>query len=250
LESNILFNINYLLASILITEIAIATLLLLSIGIIRTRLAAKAKKNLEELHKISDLIIKSLTEEQYLSPTPNFNLSETGAHNLLLHEMIAFSRRFNGEQWNNLCRDISQFYLLPRARMWVKSKNWLHRNYAARCFALSPLAEDKLNIIKLIDDPVFLVASIAATAGMHFESKNIIDKIIHKMTYEPGYAHYFYRDLILQHQTLSCLKLIENLSTESLDPAIRLACQSILTANPLVETSMMSQDLSQNTGSG
>ncbi len=76
------------------------------------------------------------------------------------------------------------------------------KNYAARCFALAPLQKDSKMIIDLIDDPAFLVSSVAAMAAIQLDKREAVVKIIEKMTHSWGYAKYYFRDILLGPESM------------------------------------------------
>lgn len=117
---------------------------------------------------------------------------------LLLEVIEEYNHRFIGEDWELLKKGLVVKLLLPKARSRVKSFFWNKRNFSARVFALVPTYEDEDKILKLIDDPVFLVSSIAATAAIKLESEKGVLKILSLMHLKEGYSHYFFADILSQ----------------------------------------------------
>ena len=104
---------------------------------------------------------------------------------------------------------------------------WIKRNFAARCFALEPLIEDEKSILSLIDDPIFLVRSLASHAAIQLDSKEGIMKTLLHMSQETGYAHYRYRDILL-HGSKNAFLWIEEIAEKKKRTSIHLACLEVL----------------------
>lgn len=159
------------------------------------RLYASYKKHFDTQakEKISQIIIDHLENKEN-----DIHLLKTyrGSFNLLT-TLEAFNNRIKDDSWEKIKNAITQLYLLSYARKKATKRSWMKRNFAARCFALTPLQEDRSLILKLSHDPIFLVRGVAAIAVVRSEQKSDVLAIIRKMSHEKGYAYYFYRDLLL-----------------------------------------------------
>lgn len=173
--------------------------------------------------QISDLILQCLVDKKSF----NLGFRKFKDYKILLSTSESFDYRFNGESWKKLKKNISENYLLPVARKKFNSFSWVKRNFAARCFALNPLKEDEGILLKLINDPVFLVRSVAAIALARLEHRKGIIDIIRQMSLEKGYAHYFYRDLLLGCSD-KVFMWIKEIAEEDQNPLIHLACLELL----------------------
>lgn len=235
-------TINQLLLSILVGELVILLLLIISAILRRFWIYYKERKEQKDKHTISRVIIDSLKGKE--DPKILQRLKRFKSKPILLSSLELFDRRFNDERWQNLKKQIAESYLLPGARRRMKSFYWLKRNFSARCFALVPLSQDIKNITTLIDDPLFLVRSIAAKAAVKLEIKEGIDKIIHQMSREIGYARYLYRDILLQGKSRQIFSWIAEIAALEKDPDIHLACLEALSSQTLMlSLPFLKQDL-------
>lgn len=161
----------------------------------------------------------------------------------LLTVIGIFNYRFNSTEWKMIREEAAQYYLLRKARRLATSWLWIRRSYAARCFAVCPLPEDEKRICSLIDDPVFLVRSMASIAAIGLESRQGVMQTLAQMAKATSYFRLFYRDAFLQGSK-QVFNWIQEAVLSEKDPNIHLACLEILsgitTAIPL---SFLKQDL-------
>jgi len=151
------------------------------------------------------------------------------ALSLLLSVLEEFERKFSGKNWNKLKASIFSSCLAGRARKYASSRFWKKRNFSARCFALSPFLRDMEIILKLMDDPVFIVRGIVATAAVTHENKEGIYKIIKQMSRSNGYAYHFYRDLLIKGSQ-RVFQWIEEFAAIETDTDFHLACLDVFEA--------------------
>ncbi len=215
----------------LLTEILIVLFLVLLIPFHRLILHYKKTSREAARKKISEMIIDCLQHKKISAIDES--LKKYTSTTTLLATVEAFDRRISEAEWTELKNKIVTVYLLPTARKKATSSSWFKRNFAARCFALTPLKEDESLIFKLISDPVFLVRSVAAIAILNLENKEGIFKIIKQMSCEKGYARYYYRDLLLQGPT-NITNFVKEIAESETDPAIHLACLELLTDKSIV----------------
>jgi HEAT repeat protein len=195
--------------------------------------------------QISQMLIKEVAEPS----KSDVKLFEPYAGRVvLLKELESFSRRFKSEEWDKIRQQIAVNYLLPKARKHVHSLDWLKRNFAARSFALAPLKMDIALILKLVDDPVFLVRSRAALAAHKIQDRDLIYKLIVHMSDEPGYAHYYFRDLLLELESTKVLEWIEEFGLKETKRFTKIACLDLLSekshalTTPLLKEALASED--------
>ncbi|PIS02236.1 MAG: hypothetical protein COT85_06805 [Chlamydiae bacterium CG10_big_fil_rev_8_21_14_0_10_42_34] len=131
---------------------------------------------------------------------------------LTLEIFEAFDRRLKGDEWVSLKNKACEVLLLDTARKWAKSIFWLKRNFAARVFAIYCLPIDEPLILKLMDDHKFLIRSPASLAAIHLESSHGVEKILHAISDEYGFAQFFYRDALLSGST-KVLEIMTQLAT-------------------------------------
>lgn len=147
-------------------------------------------------------------------------------HSDLLEFLETCNHRFQGDDWEQLKHAASQLYLLPKARQWARNVFWKKRSFASRSFALSPLSQDECHILKLMDDRKFLVRSTAALAAIRLESVEGVRKALLTMHQEPGYSHFFYRDLLVQGSN----RVIAELIVCGSNPLLHETCLDVLSA--------------------
>lgn len=195
--------------------------------------------------QISQILIKEVAEPS----KSDVKLFEPYAGRVvLLKELESFSRRFKSEEWDKIRQQVAVNYLLPKARKLAHSVDWLKRNFAARSFALAPLKFDIATILKLVDDPVFLVRSRAALAAHKIQDRDLIYKLIVHMSDEPGYAHYYFRDLLLELESTKVLEWIEEFGLKEEKRFTKIACLDLLSekshalTTPLLEEALQSED--------
>lgn len=152
---------------------------------------------------------------------------------LLLRQMRLFNQRFNDSDWMLIKEKIAKSYLLPAARQLAGSNSSKKRNFAANCFSLVPLAEDNKFILKLLDDPIFLVSSIAAQAAMKLEIRTSFYKILLLMSRSEGFTYCYYRDLLIDNMTIRNFAFLQKIAAQNLDPAVHLACLHLLISRRL-----------------
>jgi hypothetical protein len=235
-------NIKYLLYFILSFELSVLVILILFILGRRVWLFFKEKKDEHAKQMIAKILLDGM---KYQLPIERrWEIKALASQEILLNALEQFDHRFSDEKWDELKRRISALYLLPRAREGANSWHWINRHFSARCFALTPFSEDERTILALLDDPVFLVRSQAAIATVRLEIKEGVEKIIQYMSKEPGYARYFYRDLLLQGRSKEFFLWIETIALKTQDLGIQLACLDILADKTITLTlSFLHRDL-------
>lgn len=159
----------------------------------RIRFFVSEKKSKKIRHDLSKLVGDCLEKKRTLN-----SIKLVCSQYILLEVLEGYNLRFSGDDWKQLNSLLSQRFLLPKARRWVKSWFWLKRNFAARVFALAPLSKDESHIVQLTQDRSFLVRSVASVAAVKLESKRGVLNILHNMHQELGYAHVYYSDILSQ----------------------------------------------------
>lgn len=147
---------------------------------------------------------------------------------MFLTTLERFDQRFLGDSWNKIKEKLLDQYFLTNARLWVNKRSWVKRNFSARIFALHPKPKDIDAILRLMDDPVFLVRRAAIRAAIKSHNKDVFLEVIKRMSQEEGYPYIFYRDLLIRGSEQT-LKWIEEFSlSESVQ--IHLVCLDILSS--------------------
>lgn len=264
-----MFELKSLLIVLFLLFLEISLLFLILIGMLQRRIFAHFLEKIEEKRKakITALVVSYLEE-----PRP-FVWQRAFTHaDILLSVLEAFNHRLSGGDWEKIKREIVALALSPKAKRSAKSWFWRKRSFAARVFALAPFPDEEPLILSLITDPVFLVRSTASLAAVLLESQKGIDLTLQEMAKQKnGYAHYYYRDILLQGATgafihmakiaaekrdrslhLSCLEVFSGKTTpcplpfleedlKSSDPELLLASLKVLARNPLIHTESIYQ---------
>lgn len=173
----------------------------------------------------SNEVNKCLLEKKPYCETEQ--LKKCSGQKVILPVMESYNHRLRGGEWEELKIKIGDLYLLPTARRWTESRFWNRRNYSARCFALIPLQNDSERILKLLDDKVFLVRSIAAVAAVQLEERRMIYKILQHMSVVAGYANSFYNDILLQGSD-KVFRSTAEIALSEKDPQMHIACLKVL----------------------
>lgn len=210
----------------LLFEIGLVVLLLLVTILVRSWNRHVESRDYLLLRKIAQAILDFMKGKSTLDEVVFLNTHTS--KKLLLKEMEIFNQRFSGKEWDRVKEDISRKYLLEFAKKNVKSRNWVNRSIAARCFALCPLDENRDEIISLMDDPVFLVRSFVIEAIVHLKFKEGIIKILEHMSRELGYAHYYYRDALIDAKDSQILEWIAEEMVNSDVRNFQLVCLEVL----------------------
>lgn len=206
-------------------EVLIVTTLLavILIGKFLTFFSAKHRKRVET--KLSKLLSKAIIEGTSLG----FKFKFYDFHHLsiLLSVCENFDHRIKGREWEELKNDISRRFLINKARRWSRSSQWIKRNFSARVFALTPFLEDEQDLLKLMDDKVFLVRGSASIGAVKREIKESVHKVLEHMSGESGYSYYFYKDLLLEG-SLQIQLFVEEFASKKKSLSFHIACLDVL----------------------
>ena len=238
---------------VLVVELVILIILLLAIIFRRIWIRVARRNEKKDKERISDIIIEYLKKfenetdiEAAIVKLDQTKLKKYTYKSNFLSVMELFDRRFSGGGWGTLKAAIMKKYLLPKAERFSKSHRWMDRNFAVRCFVLCPHPELKGDIIRLIDDPEFLVSSFAAVAALEIKSPEGVVKIIEQMSKSQGYSYSFYRDIFLQNKFTELFKWVEELAANSKDE-VHLACLEVLSgAAIIIHEPFLHQDLASS----
>jgi hypothetical protein len=225
-----MFYLNTIVIYLLVIEILLILFFIILIPIHRILLFYRKTADDRKKEELSQTIISSLEGKEL----PPLYLSKFRDLKNLLLTLETFEYRIRGKEWEALKDKIVKAYLLPIARKKANSFSWVKRNFAARCFALCSLQKDEKIQLKLINDPIFLVRSIAALALVRLEHKQGILEVIKQMSREKGYAHFFYRDLLLKCSKKQ-FEWIQEIAEQEKDPLIHLTCLELLTERGIVK---------------
>ncbi|MCH9613082.1 MAG: hypothetical protein S4CHLAM102_15860 [Chlamydiia bacterium] len=160
----------------------------------------------------------------------------------LLQVFEQFDRQFSDQRWAEIKEQMIPTTLLTKAERSTRSWRWEKRNFAARCFALLPRAENTQSIIRMIDDKVFHVRSRAARAGILLENREAFHKIIERMAPKKGFERCMYRDYLIEGTQRTIGWAQERLWTEQ-DPDIRFVLLDLLASRvTLVDIACFEED--------
>lgn len=210
----------------LIAELILVVFLLISIVFVKFWNVFNKTKDELARRSIAKMIMKYMQGADSLGNV--LILSGETRRGLLLKELETFNQRFSGEEWEFVKEKIAQKYLLPKARNRINRRNWLKRAFAARCFALAPLYEDKDYILKLFEDPNFQVKSLVIPAIIHLKMKDGLIKILENMSHDFGYFRYYYLDTLVSAKSQEIFDWIEELCESNPNKKLQLACLEVL----------------------
>lgn len=195
----------------------------------------KVKKDQKDKNEISEIIIDYINDAISYEQA-EIKLKRFNSKYILLSALESINRMIESNKWEYFKSKIVDKYLLKIAKKRSRSYYWIRRNFSARCFVLSPLVSNKKIILKLLDDKVFLVRSIAAISAIKVPLKEGVEKIIQHMSVEVGYARIFYRDLLAQADSEEIFNWIEEIAINNKDIKIHLACLDFLSTKTFVLT--------------
>jgi hypothetical protein len=205
-------------------QIMILLFILLLIFIGNRYHAYKIRKGSENLtlvqKEIASFILKRKNPKQV-------NLETIADPKTILIALEKFDRYMSGSDWTAIKTAVIHQHLLTLAREQVASTNWKKRNFSARVFALAPFEEDKRTIFKLLDDPVYLVSSIASLAVFNLNEKSAARKILEKMLEEKGYGYFYHRDLFLAGPEVA-MEWVKEIKNDTKNKEIQHVCEDIL----------------------
>lgn len=233
----------FFLFVLLLAEIVILVGLIVALIIIKIKEAYDNKWQPYYKQTISLILLEALEHVEGTEPL-EVSLKPFAENQLLIYQVENFERRFKGGDWDKIKERIAKQFLIPRARRIYDSVSWTNRNYAARAFALYPLREDTHKILHLLEDSVFLVRAIAASAAIALEIPDAVDKIIRRMSTQESYSHFFYRDLVINQGTIKVFEQVQELAQKDKDLGVHLSCLEILAGKSIkITRPFLSKDL-------
>jgi len=152
----------------------------------------------------------------------------------LLSVLEDFDKKLKGEEWLVLRAALARRYLFPKAKQLAYSIRWMQRNFAVRSLAMDPSEQEEKILLKLLEDPVFLIQSKAAVALIESESYLGVIKVISKMSESGGYRRCFYRDALLRG-SLRVFAWVIRVAMTDKDPKIHLAALEILSTRVIMD---------------
>ncbi len=208
-----------------ILEVIVVTILLLIILVGKAFFTIRYKYSSRQYKQLSEELTSCLVHNTPFNQ--QFRLKNFHSLTTLLSVLEAFSHRFKGGYWHELKNEVSRKHLIVKARKWSKSRSWVKRNFSARVFALTSYSEDEAIVLKLMDDKVFLVSSIASIVAVQNELKDGVYKILQQRSKKKDYGYYFFRDLLLTGSE-NVLLWIEEFATLDKAPSFHIACLDVL----------------------
>ncbi|HBI22517.1 MAG TPA: hypothetical protein DDY37_08080 [Legionella sp.] len=136
-----------------------------------------------------------------------------------------------GENWMHLRVTLMDLILIPTARVMAQSRQWYKRYLACLAFQLSSHKIDTNLIVRLINDPVPLVAMNAAIFAVNAYSQEMIDALIDTFSQGRRVQQSLYAQIISSaHSTI--IPLVKNRLSREQDPFIKAFCYRTLTYLP------------------
>lgn len=227
-------ELKHIAFNIFIFELIIIAILIIIIYLTRITYKIAIKRKSKKIKQLRHSIVDCLSKKIYFDPQ-KIKFDKHIKKRDLLNILEDFDRNFKGSSWQAFKDDVSETLLLTKARKLASSRSWYRRNFASRCFDLCPKPKDEKIILKLLDDPLYLVNSKAASALVKLDSKEGIHKILTLMGLEYGFARISYEDILLKG-TESTYKHIEKVAETQKDLKTHLACLDTLDSLEMVIT--------------
>ncbi|MBI5346116.1 MAG: HEAT repeat domain-containing protein [Chlamydiae bacterium] len=208
-------------------EFLLVIVVILLLFFARIILTIKQKRE-EKLKKtITNLLLEAIEKEKItvVKHIPQKCLKPK----MLLSVLENLDSKFSDKVWVNIKEQLVKNNLSPLAKKWVKSSNWMKRNFAARCFALAPQIENESEIIHLLGGPIPLVRLTAIEPAVYLGTNALLHAFFQAMSKEPERGRYPYRDAILKGQTFVFSWIKEQLIQEK-DTKLRYIYLDILSA--------------------
>lgn len=196
----------------------------LCVLIIAHRITAHSmnRKSKERRKIISDYIFQLLQERKLPGDLPYPGKKKWKRE--LLKVLEGFDLKIKEELWEGIKKEMSSLYLIYFARKWQSKGAWRKRSFSARVFAIAPFVEDEEIMVKMMNDPEFIVKNPASLAAIRLGSERGIHKALYAIAHEEGYIHFFYQDLLLQNPSSVFEKVLEFAK----DPSLMSACLQVL----------------------
>lgn len=210
---------------VLFIEATLLTLVLAFITLHRIDSAFFQRLSKKRTAKISEYI-HSLLEKKIDYDEKAFKKKRVWKKELL-EVLESFDSKIQGEFWNEVKKKHIFLFLIQKARKKVHSFFWRKRNFSARVFALFPFPEDEESIMRLMNDPEFIVLGPASLAGIRLESERAIHKALYAIANALGYIQFFYRDLLTYNASSAFSKLLEFAK----DPLLHKAVLDVLSSS-------------------
>ena len=135
------------------------------------------------------------------------------------------------ENWMHLRIKLIDLIVIPAARVFAQSRQWYKRYLACLAFQLSSHKIDENVIVRLINDPVPLVAINAAILAVNAYSQEMIDAVIDTFSQGRRVQQSLYAQIISSADS-TIIPLIKNRLIREQDPYIKAFCYRTLTFLP------------------
>lgn len=192
MEELLRYSLFELTLFILIIELKILSGLLLLIFFIKWIKDTRKRRKEQNKAALSELIMSAFNEKKW-RPIPkkyhNFNT--------ILEVLENFDHRITDNEWKNIRDQTIDHYLIKEAKTMVKSRSWVKRQRAARCFLLNPSKSLDEDLKILLNDSKFLVRVVAAACIIQKSNQDLFEETLRKMAEETPLSRYAYRDALM-----------------------------------------------------
>lgn len=150
---------------------------------------------------------------------------------ILINIIHQFDVATDDENWMHLRIKLIDLILIPTARVFAQSRQWYKRYLACLTFQLSSHKIDENVIVRLINDPVPLVAINAAIFAVNAYSQDMIDAVIDTFSQGRRVQQSLYAQIIFSAHT-TIIPLVKNRLSREQDSYIKAFCYRTLTYLP------------------
>ncbi len=225
IEAPILTPYYDIITWILIIEF-IAVILIGGLGLsLQGILSRRKKKKARTRGALKSTLLQMIDEKKH------FTLSKFPSRLLDLSAMLAAIIEIDDQSppphWEVIKKEIQEQYLLPQARQYAKSPRWTQKLNAARCFALSPKAEDEQTIVHLLQHKVPIIKSVSSHAAVTIGSETSLDAILSTMNKSTHYLRHPFHDALSKGGDKIFTYLEKRLESET-NPYTRVSCIEVL----------------------
>jgi hypothetical protein len=155
----------------------------------------------------------------------------------LLEALEDMNQRLTDPLWIFLKDDLVVRFLKSKAKAKTNSIFWSSRHFAARVFLLSAHSDDPPFLLTLLNDKDFYIRTLAVSAAVKLNSRNVIEQVIHQMTQEPKSCHYPYLNAFKDCDPIS-LDFVKEICNSAMDSTVTLCCLEILILNQRLVTNL------------
>lgn len=170
-------SLEQFLENAIVVEISVVLLILLFIYLLKLISIIKRQYDERQTIFIEDKFKKMISMNAY----ENSYLKNQRRLDLFMPIVYKFDESYQAGPWMTIRTALLDAHLLPIARKKVKSKKWLQRFWAVKCFELKAEKSDDILLSVLLNDPIPLVQLYAISAAIKLGSPELINNILNQI---------------------------------------------------------------------